>query len=98
MTLVGFLGLGEAGSLIAADLAAAGVTVRGWDPLVPESPGVETTAGPAEVAEGADIVVSVNSAHDAMDAARSVLETLRPASSTPTSTPPRPGARRRSRP
>ena len=78
MTLVGFLGLGEAGSLISADLAAAGVTVRGWDPLVPESPGVETTAGPAEVAEGADIVVSVNSAHDAMDAARSVLETLRP--------------------
>ncbi len=78
VTLVGFLGLGEAGSLIAADLAAAGVTVRGWDPLVPESPGVETTAGPAEVAEGADIVVSVNSAHDALDAARSVLDTLRP--------------------
>ena len=78
MTLVGFLGLGEAGSLIAADLAAAGVTVRGWDPLVPESPGVETTAGPAEVAQDADIVVSVNSAHDALDAARSVLDTLGP--------------------
>ena len=50
MTLVGFLGLGEAGSLIAADLAEAGVTVRGWDPLVPESPGVETTEGPAALA------------------------------------------------
>jgi 3-hydroxyisobutyrate dehydrogenase-like beta-hydroxyacid dehydrogenase len=78
VTLVGFLGLGEAGSLIAADLAQAGVTVRGWDPLVPESPGVETTDGPAAVAEGAEIVVSVNSAHDAMDAARSVLNALQP--------------------
>ena len=77
MTIVGFLGLGEAGSLIAADLAAAGVTVRGWDPLVPESPGVETTDGPAQVAEGAAIVVSVNSAHDAIDAARSVRAHLR---------------------
>jgi 3-hydroxyisobutyrate dehydrogenase-like beta-hydroxyacid dehydrogenase len=76
VTRVGFLGLGEAGSLIAADLAQAGVTVRGWDPLVPESPGVETTDAPAAVAEGAEVVVSVNSAHDAMDAARSVLETL----------------------
>jgi prephenate dehydrogenase len=37
VTLVGFLGLGEAGSLIAADLAEAGVTVRGWDPLVSEA-------------------------------------------------------------
>ena len=99
MTLVGFLGLGEAGSLIAADLAAAGVTVRGWDPLVPESPGVETTAGPAEVAEGADIVVSVNSAHDALGRrALGARHAAAPASSTPTSTPPRPGARRRSRP
>jgi 3-hydroxyisobutyrate dehydrogenase-like beta-hydroxyacid dehydrogenase len=78
VTTVGFLGLGEAGSLIAADLAAAGVTVRGWDPLVPESEGVQTTAGPAEVAAGAEIVVSVNSAHDAMDAARSVLAELGP--------------------
>jgi 3-hydroxyisobutyrate dehydrogenase-like beta-hydroxyacid dehydrogenase len=78
VTQVGFLGLGEAGSLIAADLAAAGVAVRGWDPLVPQSPGVETTAGPADVVDGAEIVVSVNSAHDAMDAARSVLDALRP--------------------
>jgi len=78
VTRVGFLGLGEAGSLIARDLAAAGVEVRGWDPLVPEAEGVETTAGPAEVAEGAAVVVSVNSAHDAMDAARSVAAVLEP--------------------
>ena len=45
---------------------------------MPESEGVQTTAGPAEVAAGAEIVVSVNSAHDAMDAARSVLAELGP--------------------
>jgi 3-hydroxyisobutyrate dehydrogenase-like beta-hydroxyacid dehydrogenase len=78
VTLVGFLGLGEAGSLIAADLAAAGVEVRGWDPLVHECDGVAVTAVAAEVAHGARVVVSVNSAHDAMDAARAVAGALRP--------------------
>jgi 3-hydroxyisobutyrate dehydrogenase-like beta-hydroxyacid dehydrogenase len=69
---VGFLGLGEAGSLIAADLAELGVEVRGWDPLVPSSPGVTVTDGPRAVAEGARVVISVNSALDAIDAAASV--------------------------
>lgn len=73
MTLrVGFLGLGEAGSLIAADLAGLGVDVRGWDPLVPVSPGVVVTDGPGAVADGARVVVSVNSALDSLDAAASV--------------------------
>ena len=31
---VGVFGLGEAGTLIAADLAAAGVRVKGYDPVV----------------------------------------------------------------
>jgi len=70
------LGLGEAGSLIGADLARAGVHVRGWDPLVDRAEGVETTDGPAAVADGADVVVSVNSAADSLEAARSVR--LRP--------------------
>ena len=69
---IGFLGLGEAGSAIAADLAALGADVRGWDPLVPASPGVTITDGPAAVADGARVVVSVNSALDALDAAASV--------------------------
>ena len=30
---VAVLGLGEAGGRIAADLVAAGCTVRGWDPV-----------------------------------------------------------------
>jgi 3-hydroxyisobutyrate dehydrogenase-like beta-hydroxyacid dehydrogenase len=77
-TTVGFLGLGEAGSLIAADLARAGVDVRGWDPAVDRADGVETTDGPAAVAAGADVVVSVNSAADSFEAAESVAEALRP--------------------
>lgn len=37
--VIGVLGLGEAGGHIAADLAAAGVRVRGFDPRL--DPGVE---------------------------------------------------------
>jgi NAD binding domain of 6-phosphogluconate dehydrogenase len=32
---VAMIGLGEAGSAIAADLVSAGATVRGWDPVAP---------------------------------------------------------------
>ena len=40
MTRIAVLGLGEAGGRIAADLAEAGVEVRGFDPVV--APGVGT--------------------------------------------------------
>ena len=38
------LGLGEAGSAIARDLAAAGTRVVGFDPVRPAPDGVETAA------------------------------------------------------
>ncbi|BCJ40845.1 6-phosphogluconate dehydrogenase [Actinoplanes ianthinogenes] len=72
------LGLGEAGSLIAADLAAAGATVRGFDPRVAPPPGVIATGGDAEACAGADIVLSVNSATDAADALRASLPACGP--------------------
>jgi 3-hydroxyisobutyrate dehydrogenase-like beta-hydroxyacid dehydrogenase len=72
---VGFLGLGEAGSAIAADLAELGVSVCGWDPVVAAARGVSVLDGPAGVADAA-VVVSANSAADALDAVRSVR--LRP--------------------
>ena len=75
MTTVALLGLGEAGGTIAADLRAAGVTVRGWDPLPETGP---DAASAADAARGADVVLSLNSAADALDAARSVLEVLGP--------------------
>jgi 3-hydroxyisobutyrate dehydrogenase-like beta-hydroxyacid dehydrogenase len=37
---IAVLGLGEAGSLIAWDLVAAGAVVRGYDPAVAPGPGI----------------------------------------------------------
>ena len=37
--VIAVLGLGEAGSVIARDLVAAGVVVRGYDPAVAAGPG-----------------------------------------------------------
>ena len=75
MTTVGMLGLGEAGGTIAADLRAAGVVVRGYDPLPETRPDAAT---PAEAAGGADVVLSLTTAAEALAAARSVLDELRP--------------------
>ncbi|GAA4587851.1 3-hydroxyisobutyrate dehydrogenase-like beta-hydroxyacid dehydrogenase [Actinoplanes octamycinicus] len=72
------LGLGEAGSLIAADLVAAGATVRGFDPRVAPPPGVIVAGGDAEACAGADIVLSVTSAADAVDALRASLAACAP--------------------
>lgn len=65
MPVIAVLGLGEAGGAIAGDLAAAGAVVRGYDPAVPAGDGIVGCGGEAEAATGADLVLSVNSAHDA---------------------------------
>ncbi|MGI5451881.1 DUF1932 domain-containing protein [Streptomyces sp. CA-249302] len=70
---VAVLGLGEAGGAIAGDLAAAGAHVRGFDPKVQAPPGVVDTGGDAEAVLGCDLVLSVNSASDAVDALRAGL-------------------------
>jgi 3-hydroxyisobutyrate dehydrogenase-like beta-hydroxyacid dehydrogenase len=66
--VIAVLGLGEAGSVIAADLLAAGVRVRGYDPAVASPEGITDTRSEAEAAQGADLVLSVNSAKAAVDA------------------------------
>jgi 3-hydroxyisobutyrate dehydrogenase-like beta-hydroxyacid dehydrogenase len=76
--VVAVLGLGEAGSLIARDLLAAGADVRGYDPAVAAGPGITHTASEAEAARGADLVLSVNSALAAVDALRAGQPGLRP--------------------
>jgi 3-hydroxyisobutyrate dehydrogenase-like beta-hydroxyacid dehydrogenase len=68
--IVAVLGLGEAGSLIARDLLAAGAVVRGYDPAVAAGPGITDTGSEAEAARGADLVLSVNSAKASVDAFR----------------------------
>jgi 3-hydroxyisobutyrate dehydrogenase-like beta-hydroxyacid dehydrogenase len=76
--VIAVLGLGEAGSLIAGDLVAAGARVRGYDPAVTAAEGITDTAGEAEAARDADLVLSVNSAEAAVDALRAGLPGLRP--------------------
>jgi 3-hydroxyisobutyrate dehydrogenase-like beta-hydroxyacid dehydrogenase len=68
--VIAVLGLGEAGSLIARDLVAAGARVRGYDPAVAAGAGLTDTGSEAEAARGADLVLSVNSAKAAVDAFR----------------------------
>ncbi|WP_433467686.1 DUF1932 domain-containing protein [Spirillospora sp. CA-128828] len=68
MAVVAVLGLGEAGGAIARDLVAAGAVVRGYDPAVAASGGMVQAGSEAEAAESAGLVLSVNSAHDAVAA------------------------------
>ena len=80
---VAVLGLGEAGGRIAADLVAAGCTVRGWDPARrPE--GIANADSDLSAVRGADVVLSLNSAAVALDAAASAS----PASSAATRSTP----------
>ena len=75
--VIAVLGLGEAGSVIARDLAAAGVQVRGYDPAVTAAEPVIDTASEADAARGADLVLSVNSAKAAVEALTAGLPGLR---------------------
>ena len=76
--VIAVLGLGEAGSLLASDLVAAGAAVRGFDPKVPAPPGVTGAGSDAEAVAGATLVLSVNSASDAVDALEASVGALRP--------------------
>ena len=77
--VIAVLGLGEAGGRISADLAAAGATVRGFDPRVPAPTGVTPASSDADACTGADLVISVNSAHDAVGALTQSLPACAPA-------------------
>ncbi len=76
--VIAVLGFGEAGSLIARDLVAAGAAVRGYDPAVPAPAGVTGTGSDAEAAAGAGLVLSVNSAKEAVAAFAASLDAMRP--------------------
>lgn len=69
------LGLGEAGGRMAADLVAAGCTVRGWDP-VRRPAGITNADGVLDAVSGADVVLSLNAASVALDVAVSVAGAL----------------------
>jgi 3-hydroxyisobutyrate dehydrogenase-like beta-hydroxyacid dehydrogenase len=70
---VAVLGLGEAGGRIAADLAEAGCTVRGWDPA---RPGIAGAGSDVDAVRAADVVLSINAAAVALAAAVNVAGAL----------------------
>jgi len=70
---IAILGVGEAGACYADDLAAAGAHVRTWDPDGSRS---RTAASAEDAVRGADVVLSVNAAAAALDAARGVAGAL----------------------
>lgn len=74
---VGFFGLGEAGSLISADLVAAGAAVTGYDPAPQDTPpGVRRVADPRDAVSGAQLVMAATAAADAMDALTQALDAI----------------------
>jgi 3-hydroxyisobutyrate dehydrogenase-like beta-hydroxyacid dehydrogenase len=72
-TVVAVLGLGEAGSQIAADLVAAGAVVRGFDPRVTGGAGVVNCSSDADACRDASLVLSLTCAHEAENALASAL-------------------------
>lgn len=77
--IVAVFGLGEAGSLFADDLVAAGAHVTGFDPADVETPpGVERVADPAQAVTGADLVIALTAAADAPQALRQALSSIPP--------------------
>jgi 3-hydroxyisobutyrate dehydrogenase-like beta-hydroxyacid dehydrogenase len=70
-------GLGEAGSLIARDLVAAGVEVHGYDPADVATPdGVSRHGHPDAAVAGADLVLGVTAAADATAALTQALDAI----------------------
>jgi 3-hydroxyisobutyrate dehydrogenase-like beta-hydroxyacid dehydrogenase len=69
---VAVLGLGEAGGRLAADLVAADVEVRGYDPVAAPPPGVERADDARSAVSGASIVLAVTTASSALAVAESV--------------------------
>jgi 3-hydroxyisobutyrate dehydrogenase-like beta-hydroxyacid dehydrogenase len=67
---VAVLGLGEAGTAIAADLRDAGAAVRTYDPVAGSPDGVTACPTEASAVTGADVVLSVNSAGAATEVLR----------------------------
>ena len=76
--VVAVLGLGEAGSLIAADLCLAGAVVRGFDPALPAGPGIIQCSGDADACRGAALALSLTCAHESEAALAAALPGVGP--------------------
>lgn len=71
---IAVLGLGEAGARYAADLAANGHTVTGYDPVASTAPdGVALAASPGDAVRDAELVLSITPAKFSLGNARDVM-------------------------
>jgi 3-hydroxyisobutyrate dehydrogenase-like beta-hydroxyacid dehydrogenase len=71
--VIAVLGLGEAGSEIAAGLAAGGAVVHAFDPKVRAPAPILGFGSDADAASGAGLILSLTSAHEAILALRLAL-------------------------
>jgi 3-hydroxyisobutyrate dehydrogenase-like beta-hydroxyacid dehydrogenase len=79
MTRFTLFGLGEAGSLFAADLVAAGVEVHGYDPAPVMTPaGVIRHGDPSSSVAGADVVLALAPQADALTAVTQAIDDIPP--------------------
>ena len=79
MTRIAVLGLGEAGSALAADLVAAGVDVHGFDPGdIATPPGVTRHADAASAVVDAELVIAVTASANAEAALVQALPAVSP--------------------
>lgn len=77
MSAITIFGLGEAGSLLAADLVSAGVDVKGYDPAEVKTPvGVKRFTNPVDATDGSDVVLGITASHDAVAALQQALNDL----------------------
>lgn len=75
---VGVIGLGEAGSLIADGLLAAGADVVGYDHAAPPNTSVPLVVTLAEVVAGADVIISITSSSAARKVAAEAATVIKP--------------------
>jgi 3-hydroxyisobutyrate dehydrogenase-like beta-hydroxyacid dehydrogenase len=74
---IGVFGLGEAGALFAADLAAAGASTRAYDPADVATPDrIVRCAAPADAVRGAELVLALVPAADAVTAAEQARDEI----------------------
>lgn len=76
---IGFVGLGNMGAPMAANLAKAGCVVAGYDTMIKEVAGVQRAETASAAAEGADVVLTMLPNGDILRAvAAEVLPAMRP--------------------
>ncbi len=76
--VIAVLGLGEAGSEIAADLVSAGAIVHGFDPKLPAPAAMGDFSSDADAARGAQVVLALTSAHEAAETLELALPGIGP--------------------